>query len=62
MTVKYTSFRSGSTISNSAPADASPGAEFEMVEPDLKDVYFTVMAGHHGRRAPMSAAGAEAAS
>jgi ABC-2 type transport system ATP-binding protein len=31
-------------------ADASPGAEFEAVEPDLKDVYFSVMAGHHGRR------------
>ena len=32
-------------------AEASPGAEFEPVEPDLKDVYFSVMAGHHGRRA-----------
>ena len=32
-------------------ADASPGAAFEPVEPDLKDVYFSVMAGHHGRRA-----------
>jgi ABC-type multidrug transport system ATPase subunit len=31
-------------------ADASPGAEFEPVEPDLKDVYFSVMTGHHGRR------------
>jgi ABC-2 type transport system ATP-binding protein len=30
---------------------ASPGPEYEVVEPDLKDVYFTVMAGHHGRRA-----------
>ncbi|HZG65771.1 MAG TPA: ABC transporter ATP-binding protein, partial [Herpetosiphonaceae bacterium] len=28
-------------------SDASPGAEFEAVEPDLKDVYFSVMAGHH---------------
>ena len=37
-------------------ADGSPGAEFEPVEPELKDVYFSVMAGHHGRRA----AGAEA--
>jgi ABC-type multidrug transport system ATPase subunit len=27
-------------------APASPGAEFEPVEPDLKDVYFAVMAGH----------------
>jgi ABC-type multidrug transport system ATPase subunit len=29
-------------------AGASPGAGFEAVEPDLKDVYFSVMAGHHG--------------
>ena len=29
--------------------DASPGAGFEPVEPDLKDVYFTVMANHRGR-------------
>ena len=27
-------------------AEASPGAEFEPVEPDLKDVYFSVMARH----------------
>jgi ABC-type multidrug transport system ATPase subunit len=32
-------------------AATSPGAEFETVEPDMKDVYFSVMAGHHGRRA-----------
>jgi ABC-type multidrug transport system ATPase subunit len=32
-------------------AESSPGAGFEPVEPDLKDVYFSVMAGHHGRRA-----------
>ena len=37
-------------------ADSAPGAEFEPVEPDLKDVYFTVMAGHHGRRAAGAAA------
>jgi ABC-2 type transport system ATP-binding protein len=30
-------------------ADSSPGAEFEAVEPDMKDVYFSVMAGHHCR-------------
>ena len=30
--------------------EMSPGPEFEPVEPDLKDVYFSVMAGHHGRR------------
>jgi ABC-2 type transport system ATP-binding protein len=28
-------------------ADASPGAGFEAVEPDTKDVYFSVMTGHH---------------
>jgi ABC-2 type transport system ATP-binding protein len=32
-------------------AESSPGAQFEPVEPDMKDVYFSVMAGHHGRRA-----------
>jgi ABC-2 type transport system ATP-binding protein len=30
-------------------AGASPGAGFESVEPDLEDVYFTTMAGHHRR-------------
>jgi ABC-type multidrug transport system ATPase subunit len=35
-------------------ADTSPGAAFDAVEPDMKDVYFSVMAGHHGRRAPAS--------
>ena len=35
-------------------ADASPGEGFEPVEPDMKDVYFSVMAGHHGRRAEAS--------
>jgi ABC-type multidrug transport system ATPase subunit len=29
-------------------ADARPGPEFEEIEPDLKDVYFTAMAGHDG--------------
>ena len=41
-------------------SEASPGAEYEPIEPDLKDVYFSVMAGHHGRRSPER--GAEAAS
>ncbi len=41
-------------------AEASPGAEFEMVEPDLEDVYFSVMAGQHGRGRATS--GAEAVS
>ncbi|CAA9335282.1 MAG: ABC transporter, ATP-binding protein [uncultured Gemmatimonadaceae bacterium] len=46
-------------------ADASPGAAFEAVEPDMKDVYFAVMLGHHpsarpgqgGRRAPAPRSG-----
>jgi len=29
-------------------ADARPGPEFESVEAGLEDVYFSVMAGHHG--------------
>lgn len=32
-------------------ADESPGADFVPVEPDLKDVYFSVLAGHVGRSA-----------
>ena len=32
-------------------ADASPGAGFEPVAPDLEDVYFSTMAGHIGRGA-----------
>ena len=32
-------------------AESRPGADFEPVEPDLEDVYFSVMAGHEGARA-----------
>jgi ABC-type multidrug transport system ATPase subunit len=32
-------------------AEGKPGAEFEAVEPDLKDVYFSVMAGHREKNA-----------
>jgi len=32
-------------------ADTRPGPEFEPVEADLEDVYFSVMAGHHRARA-----------
>jgi ABC-2 type transport system ATP-binding protein len=32
-------------------AEECPGTGFEAVEPDLKDVYFAVMAGHRGARA-----------
>ena len=28
----------------------SPGAGFDLVEPDLEDVYFSTMAGHYGGR------------
>jgi hypothetical protein len=35
-------------------AESRPGPEFDPAEPDLEDVYFSVMARHHG-------AGAEAA-
>jgi ABC-2 type transport system ATP-binding protein len=43
-------------------AESSPGTEFEPVEPELEDVYFSVMAGHHGRRAAGAVSEAEAAS
>jgi ABC-type lipoprotein export system ATPase subunit len=33
------------------PRRRAAGPEFEPVEPDLEDVYFSVMAGHHGARA-----------
>jgi ABC-2 type transport system ATP-binding protein len=45
-----TKLMAGRTIAH-VYAESSPGAEFEAVEPDMKDVYFSVMAGHHGRRA-----------
>lgn len=32
-------------------ADTSPGPDYEPVDPELQDVYFSVMAGHYGRRA-----------
>jgi ABC-2 type transport system ATP-binding protein len=44
-----TKLKAGQTIAH-VFAEQSPGAEFEPVEPDLKDVYFAVMAGHAGRR------------
>jgi len=36
--------------------DAAPGPGFEPVEPDLEDVYFSTMTGHHGRRRGQAAA------
>jgi ABC-type multidrug transport system ATPase subunit len=45
-----TKLLAGKTIAH-VHADESPGLGFESVEPDLKDVYFAVMAGHRGARA-----------
>jgi ABC-2 type transport system ATP-binding protein len=45
-----TKLLAGRTIAH-VYADAAPGAGFEAVEPDMKDVYFSVMARHHGRHA-----------
>ncbi len=45
-----TKLLAGQTIAH-VYAQASPGAGFESVEPDLKDVYFAVMGGHTGARA-----------
>ena len=37
-------------------AESQPGSDFEPSEPDLEDVYFSVMAGHQGTRALATAA------
>jgi ABC-type multidrug transport system ATPase subunit len=42
-----TKMKAGQTIAH-VYAQHSPGAGFEPVEPDLKDVYFAVMGGHAG--------------
>jgi ABC-type multidrug transport system ATPase subunit len=47
-TVISTRLLAGRTIAH-VFAETSPGADFEAVEPDLKDVYFSVMAGQLGR-------------
>jgi ABC-type multidrug transport system ATPase subunit len=60
MPVVSTKLLAGRTIVH-VYAEALPGAAFESVEPALEDVYFSVMAGHHGRRGPAEAV-AEAAS
>ncbi len=49
-----TKMRAGRTIVH-VYADTPPGEAFEAVEPDVEDVYFSVMTGHHGRRAAMAA-------
>jgi len=49
-----TKLLAGRTIAH-VYADASPGSGFEPVEPDMKDVYFSVMARHHGHGAAQPA-------
>jgi ABC-2 type transport system ATP-binding protein len=44
-----TKMLSGRTVVH-VHSEAKPGPEFDEVEPDLKDVYFTAMAGHDGLR------------
>ena len=39
-------------------AESSPEREFDQAEPDLEDVYFSVMAGHQGARAGTAPIGA----
>ena len=51
-TVLSTKLLAGQTIVR-VYAENAPSSEFEAVEPDLKDVYFAVMAGHY--RAPVAA-------
>ncbi len=43
----------GRTVVN-VYSDTAPGPDFEPVEPDVKDVYFSTMAGHIGRRREQS--------
>jgi ABC-type multidrug transport system ATPase subunit len=50
-----TRLMAGRTIAH-VHAESSPGSEFDAVEPDLKDVYFSVMAGQAGRRVVASPA------
>lgn len=47
-TVISTRLLAGRTIAH-VFAHTRPGAEFEPAQPDLKDVYFSVMAGKHGQ-------------
>jgi ABC-type multidrug transport system ATPase subunit len=60
MPVISTKLLAGRTIVH-VHAESSPGPAFEPVEPALEDVYFSVMAGRHGRRVAAEAV-AEAAS
>jgi ABC-type multidrug transport system ATPase subunit len=49
LNVISTKLMTGRTIAH-VYAESSPGAAFEAVEPDIKDVYFSVMSRHHGGR------------
>ena len=51
-----TKLLAGRTVAH-VHSETSPGREFELVEPDLEDVYFTAMSGHVGRRAAHAFAG-----
>jgi ABC-type multidrug transport system ATPase subunit len=53
MSVISTKLMAGRTIAH-VYADSPPGAHFEAVEPDMKDVYFSVMAGHYGGHSVVS--------
>ncbi|MBA3585723.1 MAG: ABC transporter ATP-binding protein [Gemmatimonadetes bacterium] len=57
MPVISTKLLAGRTVVH-VHAESSPGAAFEPVDPELKDVYFSVMAGN--RRAPEAEVGAQA--
>jgi ABC-2 type transport system ATP-binding protein len=48
-TVISTKLFAGRTVAR-VYSHTSPGSEFDSVEPDLEDVYFSTMAGHIGRR------------
>ena len=52
-----TKLQSGRTLVH-VYAESRPGPEFDAAEPDLEDVYFSVMAGHQGARADAAASGA----
>ncbi|HET8774920.1 MAG TPA: ABC transporter ATP-binding protein [Thermoanaerobaculia bacterium] len=56
--VVSTKLQAGRTVVH-VYAEGSPGAGFEAVQPDLEDVYFSTMAGHHGRRQAQQGAAAE---
>src|SRR5690349_14300529 len=52
-----TKLQSGRTVVH-VFADSRPGPEFDPVEPDLEDVYFSVMSRHHGAGAAAPNGGA----